>query len=168
MEPQILTATTDETDVVYEWQLNGDTIVGETDSTLNFMLDGNAMGTQTYTVIISVGDCTGSDDIDIQLYDVGNCTISQGISPNGSVGYNDTLDLEFLSDRSGIEKIQIFNRLGTAVYTQTNYVNEWSGQADDGADLPTGNYFYVIDFTSEDAAYGMQATGWIYVNQAAN
>ena len=167
-EPQTLTATTDEMDVVYEWQLNGDTIVGETDSSLNFMLDAALMGTQTYTVIISVGDCTGSDSVDIQLYDVGNCTISQGLSPNGSVGYNDSLDLEFLSDRSGIAKVQIFNRLGTSVFSKTNYVNEWSGQADDGADLPTGNYFYVIDFTNEDPLYGLQASGWIYVNQGAN
>ena len=167
-EPQTLTATTDEMDVVYQWQLNGDSIVGETASSLNFMLDGGLMGTQTYTVIISVGDCTGSDSVDVELYDVGNCTISQGISPNGSIGFNDSLDLEFLSDRSGISKIQIFNRLGTSVFTKTNYVNEWSGQADDGADLPTGTYFYVIDFTNEDPLYGLQATGWIYVNQSAN
>ncbi|MFT5103144.1 MAG: gliding motility-associated-like protein [Candidatus Latescibacterota bacterium] len=167
-EPQTLTATTDEMDVVYQWQLNGDSIVGETTSSLNFMLDGSLMGTQTYTVIISVGDCTGSDSVDVELYDVGNCTISQGISPNGSIGFNDSLDLEFLSDRSGISKIQIFNRLGTSVFTKTNYVNEWSGQADEGADLPSGTYFYVIDFTNEDPLYGMQATGWIYVNQSAN
>ena len=38
----------------------------------------------------------------------------------------------------------------------------------DGNDLPTGTYFYVIDFASEDPLYGMQASGWIYLNQEAN
>ena len=168
-EPQTLTAVTDEEDVTYQWMLNGDIITGETGSSIDIIIDENVMGTQTYTVMITKGDCTGTDDLDIELYDVGNCVISQGISPGGSPGFNDSLDLEFLADRAGgINKLQIFNRLGTLVYERANYVNEWTGLSDDGNELPTGTYFYVIDLASEDSVYGMQASGWIYLNRDAN
>jgi gliding motility-associated-like protein len=168
-EPQTLTAVTSETDVTFEWLLNGETIVGETSNTLEVMLEEGVMGTQTYTVIITKGECTGTDDLNIDTYDVGNCVISQGISPNGSPGFNDELDLEFLSDRAGgILQVQIFNRLGVLVYQRNNYINEWVGQSDDGNELPSGTYFYVIDLASEDPIYGMQATGWIYLNRDAN
>ncbi len=168
-EPQTLTAVTSEVDITFQWLLNGEVLEGETSNTLEFMLEEGVMGTQTYTVIITKGECTGTDDIDIETYDVGNCVISQGISPNGSPGFNDELDLEFLSDRAGgILQIQIFNRLGGLVYKRSNYINEWVGQSDDGNELPTGTYFYVIDLASEDSVYGMQATGWIYLNRESN
>ncbi|NNM09587.1 MAG: gliding motility-associated C-terminal domain-containing protein [Flavobacteriaceae bacterium] len=168
-EPQTLTAETSETDVTFQWLLNEEVLEGETGNTLEFMLEEGVMGIQTYTVIITKGDCTGSDEIDIETYDIGNCVISQGISPNGSPGFNDELDLEFLSDRAGgILQLQIFNRLGGLVYQKSNYLNEWVGQSDDGNELPTGTYFYVIDLASEDSVYGMQATGWIYLNRDAN
>jgi gliding motility-associated-like protein len=168
-EPQVLNAVTSEEDVTYQWFLNGEEIVGETGSSLEILIDENVMSTQTYTVVITKGDCTGSDDLNIELYEVGNCVISQGISPGGSPGFNDTLDLEFLADRAGgITQLQIFNRLGSLVYQRSNYVNEWAGQSDDGQELPTGTYFYVIDLENEDSVYGIQATGWIYLNRDAN
>ncbi len=167
-EPQTLTATTTEDGVTYQWLLNGAVIPNETDNTLDIVLDGSDMGTQNYTVIISSGDCTGSDDIAVSFYDVGNCTISQGISPDGSPGFNDSLDLTFLNDRSGIAKLQIFNRQGLLVFERTNYTNEWIGQSKDGNELPTGTYFYVIDLNANDPVYNNQATGWIYLNRDAN
>jgi hypothetical protein len=168
-EPQTLTAVTSEEGVTYQWMLNGDILTGETGSSIDILIDENTMGTQTYTVMITKGECTGTADVDIDLYDVGNCVISQGISPGGSPGFNDSLDLEFLADRAGgITKLQIFNRLGVLVYERANYVNEWTGLSDDGNELPTGTYFYVIDLASEDPVYGMQATGWIYLNRDAN
>ncbi len=166
-EPQTLTAITVEEDAAYQWYLNGTLLTGETDSTLNFMIEPGTMGVQTYSVVISVGGCSGTDSVDVSLYAVGNCIISEGISPNGD-GYNDSLDLTFLNDRTGINKLQIFNRLGTLVFEQNNYINQWHGQTNDGNDLPTGTYFYVIDLAGNDAVYGSQATGWIYLNQKAN
>lgn len=166
-ELQVLTATTDEEDATFQWFLNGDIIAGETNNTLEFSLETGTFGTQTFEVVISVGGCSGTDSVDVTLYEVGNCIISEGLSPNGD-GFNDTLDLTFLKDRSGINKLQIFNRLGTMVFEQNNYTNEWRGQNNDGEDLPTGTYFYVIDLAGNDAVYGSQATGWIYLNQEAN
>jgi gliding motility-associated-like protein len=119
-------------------------------------------------VVITVGDCTGEDSVDIQLYDIGNCVISQGISPNGD-GFNDSLDLEFLSDRAGgINQLQIYNRYGNLVFEAINYTNEWQGQDKNGNELPPGTYFYVIDLMEEDPVFGLQATGWVYINKEAN
>jgi gliding motility-associated-like protein len=107
--------------------------------------------------------------VDVELYDVSNCVISQGISPDATPGFNDTVDLEFLSDRvGGITNLQIFNRFGTIVFNKDNYVNEWYGQDKNGNELPTGTYYYVIDLASRDDVYGSQTSGWIYLNRNAN
>ena len=167
-EPQTITAVTDAPDATYQWFQNGDELSGETGSTLEFELSGDEISSQTFTVVVTSGECVGEDSVDVTPYDVGNCVISQGISPNGD-GYNDILDLEFLADRTGgINKLQVYNRLGTLVFEQSNYVNEWAGQDKNGNELPTGTYFYVMDFLNEDAVYGPQATGWIYLNKEAN
>ena len=163
-EKHTLTATTSEEGVTFQWFLNGNAIEGATNSTLEVSLEAGLNGAQTYSVTISTGGCTGEASVNISLYPVGNCVISQGISPNGD-GYNDFLDLTFLNDRTGIKKLEIFNRYGTRVFEQTNYTNQWKGQSKDGKELPTGTYFYVIDLNGNDAVYGQQATGWIYLNQ---
>lgn len=165
-EVQIITANVTPEDVTFQWFLNGDLIPDETSNTLEIILPASTVGTQTYTAVASDGGCMSEDSVDVTLYDIGNCVISQGLSPNGD-GFNDALDLEFLSDRSGIDQLQIFNRLGTQVYEKINYINEWVGTTTDGEELPTGTYFYVINFTNEDPQYGMQATGWIYLNKEA-
>ena len=73
---------------------------------------------------------------------------------------NDTLDLEFLNDRSGIVKLSIYNRLGLLVYEKEQYMNEWMGQTDDGSELPVGTYFYTIELQTEEPL-----SGWIYLNR---
>jgi gliding motility-associated-like protein len=166
-EQQTISATTTETDVTYQWLLNGDPIAGESSADLNFEIATEAFGTQTYSVVISKGDCTGTDSIDISLYNVENCVVSQGISPNGD-GMNDCLDLEYLVDKSGLFSIEIFNRFGTSVFSLGNYLDQWCGQTDDGSNLPTGTYFYVMKFETPDPNFGSVKTGWVYLNKDAN
>jgi gliding motility-associated-like protein len=166
-EQQTISATASEPDVTYQWLLNGDPIAGESSADLNFEIATEAFGIQTYSVIISKGACTGTDSIDISLYDVGNCVVSQGISPNGD-GMNDCLDLEYLVDKSGLFSIEIFNRFGTSVFSNSNYLDQWCGQTDDGSDLPTGTYFYVMKFETPDPNFGSVKTGWVYLNKDAN
>ena len=163
-EVQTLTANTSETDVIYQWYLNGDVIVGATESILEISVPSNTVGEQIYSVTISVGDCSGSDDVSVVLYDVGKCTISQGLSPNGD-GMNDCLDLEFIRDRTGAFSVEIFNRYGMSVFSQDNYVNEFCGIDQDGNELTTGTYFYVMKFATPDAVYGDLKTGWVYINK---
>jgi gliding motility-associated-like protein len=81
---------------------------------------------------------------------------------------NDCLDLEYLVDKSGLFSIEIFNRFGTSVFSNSNYLDQWCGQTDDGSDLPTGTYFYVMKFETPDPNFGSVKTGWVYLNKDAN
>jgi len=167
-ETVLITASTDETDVTYQWFEDDNLIEGATDNFIEITIPNTIDISLVYRVIISTGNCTGSAEVTILPYDVENCVISQGISPNGD-GFNDALDLEFLSDRAGgINQFLIYNRYGSLVFEAVNYINEWHGQDKDGNELPTGTYFYVIDFMNEDPVYGLQATGWVYINKDAN
>jgi len=163
-EEWTITATTPEDFVTYQWFLNETIIEGAISNEYTFIVEED-FSDSIYKVIITKGECIGSNEISVASYNVGNCVISQGISPEGSIGYNDNLDLEFLNDRTGINKIQIFNRFGTIVYEKNEYINEWFGQDTNDNKLPTGTYYYVIDLLGEDSVYGTQPTGWIYLNR---
>lgn len=148
----------------YIWFGPDGEISGETQATLVTTIEPDLLGAVVFSVVVLNGDCEGTDEVEISLYDIDNCIISQGISPNGD-SLNDMLDLEFLNDRSGIDNLKIFNRLGTLVYERNNYINEWFGQTTDGEELPTGTYYYVIALENEDMTYGREAAGFIYLNR---
>ena len=166
-ELQVLTAVTDETDVSYQWSLNGDLLVGATSNTLEISIPAYTLGEQIYEVTISVGDCTGSDSVAVVLYDVGQCVIPEGLSPNGD-GLNDCMDLAFIADRTGSFSVEIFNRYGMSIFSQDNYIDEFCGIDNDGTELSTGTYFYVMKFDTPDPVYGSVKTGWIYINTEEN
>ncbi|MFT7628973.1 MAG: gliding motility-associated-like protein, partial [Ulvibacter sp.] len=166
-EQQTLSATTSETDVTYQWLLNGDPIAGESSADLSFEIETGTFATQTFSVIITKGDCTGTDSVDISLYNVGNCVVSQGISPNGD-GMNDCLDLEYLVNKNGLFSIEVFNRFGTSVYSNDNYLDQWCGQTNDSSELTTATYFYVMKFATPDPDFGSVKTGWVYLNRDSN
>ncbi len=166
LEEVTITASTSEEGVTYQWFLNGELLEGQTSSSITINLPATVSNmAELYSVTITKGDCTGTAEVEVSAL---NCIISEGLSPGGSGGMNDNLDLEFLASRSGIESFQVFNRHGRIVYELDNYVNEWFGQTDEGDELPTGTYFYVINFSSEDTQYGNQKTGWIYINRDSN
>jgi len=112
--------------------------------------------------------CFGLDTMFFSLYENENCVITQGLSPNTTPGQNDCLDLMFLNDRTGINKISLFNRYGRIVFEENNYSNTWCGQDNDGNDLPTGTYYYVIELAGEDPVFGTSQKGWIYLNREVN
>jgi gliding motility-associated-like protein len=166
LENRTITASTSEDGVTFTWFLNGNLIEGETSNSIDITLPAMASNlSEVYSVVITKGACTGTEEVEVTAL---NCTISEGLSPDGSPGFNDNLDLTFLSNRTGIENLQVFNRHGRVVYELNNYVNQWVGQSDNGDKLPTGTYFYVINFSGEDPIFGTQKTGWIYLNRASN
>ena len=83
------------------------------------------------------------------------CTIPKGFSPNGD-GNNDTWDLSAFD----IRKVEVYNRYGLKVYSKTSYSDEWGGKADNGNDLPTGTYYFMIEFNDRPSE-----TGWVYINR---
>jgi gliding motility-associated-like protein len=87
-----------------------------------------------------------------------SCLIQNGISPGDGNGQNDVFDLRGYN----VSQLFIYNRYGMKVYEKPNYINEWGGQDLKGNELPTGTYFYVIEFKDGSEA----KSGWIYVNRA--
>ncbi|TRW24810.1 T9SS type B sorting domain-containing protein [Flavobacterium zepuense] len=107
------------------------------------------------TVYLRAENASGCFDVaPVSLTD-GDCMIQRGISPNGD-DKNNSFDLSGFD----VRKLEIFNRYGKEVYTKPNYRNEWIGQTDKGDELPTGTYFYVIEFNNAKSK-----TGWIYINR---
>ncbi len=140
--------------VTYQWYVDGGIIDGATTQSLDVIDQG------IYSVEVNNQGCIATDDVEVAFYDNENCVITQGLSPSNIDGLNDYFDLEFLNDKVGIEKLSVFNRLGTLVYEQQNYINQWKGQDKDGNELPVGTYFYIIQLNSQDPL-----TGWIYINK---
>ncbi len=111
----------------------------------------------TYTCLVTVAN--GSNTCDHPVTFVANdisCDIPKGISPNND-DKNDSFDLRGFN----VSKLSIFNRYGKAVYTKTEYKNEWSGQSDSGNELADGTYYYVME--RKDG--GDTKTGWVYINR---
>jgi len=161
---QTLVAATNSNVGSFQWRENGELIGTGPTYIIDWGTQTSSNDPRTFTVTLSEGDCSNSKSITVTQF---NCVIPQGISPNGD-DLNDCFDLEFIVDRFGAFSIDIYNRYGTNVFSQDNYVNEFCGVDQDGSDLITGTYYYVIKFTEPNDEYGEVVTGWVYVNQTAN
>ena len=131
--------------LVYSWFNSSKEEIGSTPS-----IRINKVG--NYEVEVADGVCKVSKNIEVNsIY----CDIPKGISPNGDTK-NDSFDLTNFS----VNKLEIFNRYGIKVYTESGYKNEWDGTSDKGQELPDGTYYYVVEFES-----GKSKTGWVYLNR---
>ena len=93
-------------------------------------------------VVCNLAKCdTGVVTINITCPD--SIFLPQGFSPNGD-GKNDLLvfrGLEYFTPSS----LNVFNRYGSTVYVNANYLNDWDGtDMDSHHALPDGTYFYVL------------------------
>jgi gliding motility-associated-like protein len=78
--------------------------------------------------------------------------VYNGISPNDDV-FNPFFKLENIEVVAPQNKVSIFNRWGDKVFEVDNYDNSdptkrFNGESDKGKALPSGVYFYKIEFTS--------------------
>ena len=138
-----------EAEVSINWYLDGQLITGENSLTLPVLLAG------TYEIEV-VHNTTGCEYItSVDVIELESCVIPQGISPNGD-GMNDTFDLSSYD----VDKLEIFNRNGTLVYSKTNYTNEWYGQSNNGDELPVGTYFYTMEYEN-----GKKRSAWVYIQR---
>jgi gliding motility-associated-like protein len=133
--------------VTYSWENNLGVVVGTTQSIV-------VTEPGSYTVTINNNGC--DTESAAFVVDAITCVIQKGISVNND-GKNDTFDLRGYN----VKKLTIFNRNGMKVYSQSNYIDQWGGQSDDGDELPDGAYYYVIDRNGAETK-----TGWIYLNRA--
>ncbi len=109
--------------------------------------------TGTDRVVIEVCDLSGAciqQILDIEV--VGALEIFNGLSPNGD-GINDIFLLKYIDVVEGAakNKVNIFNRWGDLVFDVKDYNNTdrvFKGESNSGRELPSGTYFYTIEFES--------------------
>ena len=144
-------------DATYTW----------TDQNGNQVATGQTFTTQDegdYTVTVNNQGCVSTFTVNVGGYAVDNCVITQGISPNED-GFNDCMDLTWLNDQLGITKFTVFNRYGRKVFEENNYMDTFCGQDDNGNEIETGTYFYVIELENTDERFQETTIkGWVYVN----
>ncbi|QTY26291.1 gliding motility-associated C-terminal domain-containing protein [Flavobacterium sp. CS20] len=148
--------TNNDPNVSYSWTLNGNPI-GDNNPSITASEEG------TYVITVNNQGCESTATAEVTNYDVDNCVITQGISP-GQDGFNDCMDLTWLDDQLGIDRFQVFNRYGKKVFDESNYTKQFCGQDDDGDELSTGTYFYVINLANSDQRFGRVVKGWVYIN----
>ena len=141
----------------FNWTVNSVTVGSNATFNATAYFNDPMVTTQmpaTFNVnVTTVDGCQLSDSIVVdRIY----CDIQKGISPNND-NKNDFFDLRLMN----VQKLGIYNRLGTNVYSKNEYTNEWIGQSDSGSELPDGTYFYVIEFKNNQPS----KTGWIYINR---
>ena len=130
-----------------------------TDNTLWII---NLDSTKTYLIFAHQTFTCGSDSFAYVVCDTGKCDtgsvlitvncpdnifLPQGFSPNGD-NINDLLvftGVEYFEPAS----LKVFNRYGTLVFEDDNYVNNWDGTDGDSKNpLPDGTYFYRLQLSN--------------------
>jgi gliding motility-associated-like protein len=115
--------------------------------------------TGTDRITLEVCDLSGScvqQVIDIEV--VGAVVVYNGITPDGD-GINDFLLIKYINVVEGASKnrVMIFNRWGDVVFDVENYNNidrVFTGLSKNGAELPSGTYFYKIEFSGNKPLTG--------------
>jgi gliding motility-associated-like protein len=144
----------------YEWRTEQGALIGSNEGTLNVTeylesWASNAEFPMNFTLeITTAGGCSDTFTFTV---DETLCGIPKGISPNND-GKNDNFSLIGMN----VSKVSIFNRYGKEVFSKSNYRNEWFGQGDNGDELPSGTYYYVIEGRNNSQ------TGWVYINREEN
>ncbi|MEZ4971679.1 MAG: FG-GAP-like repeat-containing protein [Cyclobacteriaceae bacterium] len=133
----------------------------------------NAIATITNGILVidySGNSFSGTDQLTIEVCDllgscaqtvisivvVGGLQVYNGISPNGDP-YNEKwiiLNIESLPDTQD-NKVSIYNRWGDLIFETTNYDNServFKGLNKNGDEVPSGIYFYKIEFDSDRPA----------------
>ncbi|MDQ0477921.1 choice-of-anchor L domain-containing protein [Chryseobacterium sp. MDT2-18] len=80
------------------------------------------------------------------------------ITPNAD-GKNDVLDYSDLSIKKDV-KIEIFDRYGNQVFISQKTPYIWDGKMN-GSVLPTGTYWYILNWTEPDTNLPVSYKGWI-------
>jgi gliding motility-associated-like protein len=117
---------------------------------LNINYSGNSFeGEDELTVEICdiAGSCVQQV---IRIIVTGEIEVFNAVSPNGD-GKNDVFHIAYIDmiEETRHNKVTIFNRWGDVVFTTDNYnntTNVFEGKSNGGKELPSGTYFYRIEY----------------------
>ncbi|HQV51459.1 MAG: HYR domain-containing protein [Flavobacteriales bacterium] len=119
----------------------------------------------TFEVVLTVTDASGNTSSCTSQVTVKQpvkpLVIPAGFSPNGD-GIADTWEIQGLREFPN-NTVIVFNRWGNKLFSAAPYLNDWYGQVNEGTlpgDLPTGNYFYILELGD-----GETRTGYIQLNK---
>ncbi len=100
------------------------------------------LASNTYEVVLSVGNCTGSDTVNVQVIFGAGLAMPNAFTPNGD-NRNDVL-LPLVSPGNDIILFQVFNRWGTRVYDlNDNNAQGWDGSYN-GEAQPRDAYIWIV------------------------
>ena len=111
-----------------------------------------SVGTTYQVMYTTNGPCPQYDVVSVT---VEVCAFPEVITPNGDA-YNQAFDLSGYN----VQSLEIFNRHGVKIFSKQNYTNEFEGISDDGEELPTGTYYYVVKYQGNQVK-----TAWLYINR---
>jgi|GEM_PF-1396694 len=131
-----LTTTGGVQPLTYTWKDSTNTYASSTE-------DINGLGAGTYYITVNDNfGCKVSDTI--RLKEPREFKLPTGFSPNGD-GKNDFYIVGAI-EKYPNNKIEIYNRWGSIVYSKVGYNNEWNGKNDGGEDLTEGTYYVILTF----------------------
>jgi gliding motility-associated-like protein len=148
-------------------------------STLQLLTEFSAQGavtsiTDSYELILDYGGLkfSGTDIVTIEVCDflsecvqqdltievTGDVLVYNAMSPNGD-GTNDSFVIKYIDiiPDTQSNKVTIFNRWGDSVFEISNYNNTdrvFNGLNSNGKELPSGTYFYKIEFSGRESKTG--------------
>jgi gliding motility-associated-like protein len=157
---------------------NVDTVGGFTGTTFNAI--GIAVGTYTFSYSITTGACPRRIDIVMTVNsDCGplpceSIVIHNAFTPNGD-SINEFFSIEHIEDFTcyPTNKVEIYNRWGVLVYETDNYdnsskkfvgISEGRATVSKSQELPTGTYFYIIQWTTTDGQT-VNKDGYLYLTR---
>ena len=105
---------------------------------------------EQFSITIRVIDLEGSSfekSFIITVIDVNEVIFQTAITPNGD-GFNDSWKIPQIHECEECQ-VEIYDRWGEKVFSSIGYEEEWTGNINESL-LPSGTYYYVIDFKNGD------------------
>jgi gliding motility-associated-like protein len=136
-----------------------DALATLTDGILELSYEGTGFsGTEMLTIEACdlLGSCV-QQQVTIEVTD-DTIIVYNGISPNGDL-LNASWQIQNIAMHPDTQqnKVSVYNRWGDEVFSETNYDNVtrvFKGLSKNGSELPSGTYFYTIDFAGRASKRG--------------
>ncbi|WP_415580131.1 gliding motility-associated C-terminal domain-containing protein, partial [Flavobacterium longum] len=146
----------------------------------NFVGNGVQLGTYTLEYPVNDPNCPRTIkvimtvDEDCGPFPCNDIVIHNAFSPNGD-GLNEYFSIENIEQFEcyPTNKVEIYNRWGVLVYDTKQYdnaANSFKGVSEGrvtvskASELPTGTYFYIIEYTTSDGA-NVKKDGYLYLSR---